>query len=570
MLLSRLRAAFDKEATMKTILKILLICGTLTSIVFAQQKTLQRRYVPVVQNLAAPPLFGIAVGEWSAFSYDGSANVWRSVPFQFDQLTDKGKYDKNSDGIADATDELIFLSKDAGDKAEPWAWLEDGATQQFSRIELEFTDPLQPDEKAWIYLYKNVDRPAQSVNYLNYSPGPAGTPAADTIKTNAYVLGHDKNGWIDYLTLADGGVDIIDRFKLRLAGKGFLIPAYEINEEFVEAETGVDAVDYFPGPVRSYHETKAAILIEKLNLPLLPKKSDFKYNYQYTPNSFQITAETDINSSMLALFGVKTIRQSLDFNENAADMKVFSLNNTGGLVVDGATDPYDSGIDNASSQNWVMVAGENGAVLLIVDISLMKNSQRLLYYADDATSASLPDGTTDTGDLRSYGDMGIMLKATGDALITDKLTIKFKGYFIDVPNLDADFGNKLFAWEQNPLDMTASEQAYTPTFVAERRDASPDEFYLGFAYPNPYSWSTGGHIHFEFFGIKNGIYDLLVYNVLGQRVAAINSIRAETNELRSLKWDGRDLNGEPLPPGVYFYQLVNGALAQTRKLVISH
>jgi hypothetical protein len=555
---------------MKTILNSFLIGAMLLSPLLAQNNSLTRQYTPVVQSMSTALLFGLNVNEWSAFRFDRAANAWHPVPFQIDQLKDNGRYDKDSDGVADATDELIFMPEDAGDRADNSFWLENSASQQHPRIELEFTDPLATDEKGWIYLYKNVDETISVENYIDYSPGPSDKPAADTVKTDAFILGHDKNGWIDYLAFPDGRGDIIDRFKLRLAGKGFLIPAFEINEDFVEAETGADAVAYYSGPVRSFHETKAVILIEKLNLPLLPATSDFKYNYQYTSHSFQITAETDIDAGLLALFGIKTIRQSLDFNENAAGMKIYSLNNIAGLLVDGATDSYSDAVNNSSSQNWVMASGANGTVMLIVDISLMRNSRRLLFYADDLTGNDRPDGTLDTGDMKSFGDMGLMLKATGDALITDQLTVKFKGYFIDQPNLDAEFGNTIYAWEQNPLLMTVTEQAFAPTIVTEKKNISPDAFYLAPAYPNPYSSSAGGFIHFEINGRKNEVYDLVVYNVLGRRVARIKSIQFDASETRTLTWNARDFDGEPLSPGVYFYQLNSSELTQTHKLVISH
>ena len=535
---------------------------------FAQFNNLSRRYTPVVQKTAAAPLYELNISEWTAFRYNRATDEWQAFPFQFDQLTTSGNYDKEPDGIADATDEIIFMPQDAGDKADTWAWVDDENARRAERIELEFDDPLQPNEKAWIYLYKNV-APLQTISsYLSYKPGPAGAPAADTINTDVFILGHDKNGWIDYFSLASGG-NIIDRFKLRMAGKMLIGPAYEINEDFVQAETGADAVSYYPGPVRSFHNTKAAILISKLGLPLLPDKSNFAYHYQYTPYSFQIIAETDIDAGMLALFGVKTIRQSLDFNENARGMKVYSQSNRDGILIDGVADAYNSAVNDAGSQNWVMAAGESGAVVLFVDISLMKNSERLLYLHDDENGGPSPDGTADTGDMRSFGDMGLMLRATGSALITERLTIKFKGYFIDQPNLDADFGERLLAREQNPLTMQASVQTYEPTQVTQQHESLPNDFYLAPAYPNPFSASAASRIHFEFFGRKNGVYDLVVYNVLGRRVRQFQDIRLDADGQRTLTWNGRDSNGEPLSPGVYFYQAASGAQKHTQKLVIS-
>ncbi len=550
----------------KTSLALLTLLLT-TSLVMAQFKTLERQYVAATFKTANEPLFGLNIAEWTAWRYDRATNEWQIMPFQFDQLTDNGRYDRDKDGVADATDEIVFMPQDAGDKADAWAWIDDESSQQYERIELQLADPTNPGDSAWVYLFRNVASGASLTGYLEYSPGPEQTPAADTIKSDAFILGHDKNGWIDYLALPGGKGDIIDRFKLRLAGKGLLIPAYEINEDFIEGETGADAVSYFPGPVRSFHIVKGAILLEKLNIPLLPSKSDFESHYEYTPYSFHIAAETDIDAGLLALFGVKIIRQSLDFNENARGMKVYSSNNRDGLLIDGEPDAYDDLLDPSSSMNWVMAAGEDGAVIFIVNISPMKNSRRSLYYFDNRNGDTPPDGAGDTGDGRSFGDMGLMIRATGDALITDRLIIDFKSYFLDRPGLDIEFGEKLIDWEQHPLEMQATEQTYQPLAVAEQSALSPVDFYLAPAYPNPYRMTQTGKIVFEFFGRKNEMYHLVVYNVLGRRVAQFRDVRVGADGRRTLVWNIHETESA-ITPGVYFYQLQNNARSQTRKLVI--
>ncbi len=552
-------------------MKTLLIVALLAASAFAQYNSLSRRYVPVTQRMSSPPLYELSVSEWTAFCYDRSVDEWRAIPFQFDQFNKKGQYDRDKDGIADATDEIIFMPKDAGDKAETWAWIDDESSQKYQRIELQLVDPLSPEDTAWVYLFRNVSSVTNVTSYLDYSPGPMGIPAADTIKSDAFILGHDKNGWIDYLDLPGSQGDIIDRFKLRLAGgPGVLISRYyEINEDFVEGETDADAVSYFPGPVRSFHIVKGAILIEKLNFPLLPPKSDFESNYEYTPYSFHIAAETDIDKGMLLLFGVKLIRQSLDFNENASGMKVYSSINRDGLLIDGEPDVFDNHLDPASSLNWVMAAGEQGAIIFIVNITPMPNSRRLLYYYDDQTGDSPPDSTSDTGDGRSFGDMGLMIQATQSALLPDKLEIDFKSYFIDQPNLDINFGEKLIAWEQHPLEMQATEQGYQPLAVAEQNLPGPANFYLAPAYPNPFTPTGNDNIHFELYGQKNDIYELIVYNVLGQRTVQISDIHTDAQGRGSVVWDGRDVNGEPLTPGLYFYRLTGTDIKQTYKMIIT-
>jgi hypothetical protein len=549
---------------MKTIL-FLTTFLMLTQLAVAQEKTLDREYVPIMQKTAAAPLFELNVEEWTAFRFDSNANSWSPIPFQFDQLSDAENYDKNADGKTDATDEITFMPSDVGDKASRAEWLD---ASEAERIEIEVVDPLDESKKGWIYLYKNATTAQSARGYLDYFAGPQAVPAADTIVTDVFKLGHNNNGWIDYLKFSSSDVDIIDRFKMRLKGKSFLIPSYDINEDFVEATTDPEKVAFYNGPVRAFHQTKADILLEKLGIALLPKRSSFKYYYEYTPYSFAIEAETDIDASLLALFGVKLIRQSLDFNEKAIGMTFYSDTNRDGILIDGVVSDYSDVLGQDQQQNWVMATGDQGTVFLIFDMDIMKNSKRSVYFRDQKDNEWTGDDTKNTGDEFSYGDMGVMIRASGDALITDKLSIIFKGYFIDRTNVSANFGEQILAWEQNPVNVNAVLQQQDLTDVTQS-EVQPLDFHLDAAYPNPYSLASNKNIILKFSGHRNDYYDLVVYNMIGQQITTFKNLTVDANGRYQLKWDARDQFGVTVAPGVYFVQLQNGPELQTQKLVIS-
>lgn len=556
---------------MRILLLLFSLLIFLSSILSAQRKTLDRLYVPIViSDFLQPPLFNLKGSEWKAFKYDALNNTWQPVPFQFDDKDKEGRYFRDDqDGIVDANDEMVVLPEDLGDKSELHQWLLDDNSKNSFRLELEYTDPLNPTNKGWLYLYRGVALSSPPADYVNYIAGPINKPAADTIKTAAFTLGHNANGWMDYLQL-NGNIkdDLIDRFKLRLAGDGILVPPYEINEDFVEAASGADVVKYYQGSVRSFHTIRAAILLEKLNLPLIPDRAVFDYNYQYFPYSFYIAAETDIDAGMLAVFGVRIIRQSLDFNEKAYGMKVYSLFNDSLILIDGSMDSFNNNVDNNSAQNWIMASGDNGTILLIFDISLMKNSKRELYYRDDKNSSSTSDNTQDTGDNISYGDMGVMIKATGDALITDRLIVKYKGYFLPEKNVDAQFGKEIMLWEKNPVMLSAVEQTYNPSLVDQHYKSLPQRFKLYPAYPNPSSSRISPQIRFDFSIWDESLYTLSIYNVLGQEVKRFKNLDAHAGKYQSILWNLQDHNGEPVPVGVYFYQLFSVNGFQSQKLLI--
>ncbi|MBN1480210.1 T9SS type A sorting domain-containing protein [candidate division KSB1 bacterium] len=535
----------------------------------SQVNTLDRRYVPVTYKTAARPLFELNVNEWTAYRFDRATKSWSAIPFQFDQLTDTDRYDRNKDDLTDATDEMIFLPTDTGDKAELSDWITDEMSRQAERIELQLTDPLNPSKQGWIYLFKNVMTKPKVQNYIDYIPGPPDQAAADTIVTTAFKLGHSKNGWIDYLKFTGGKNDFIDRFKLRLKGEGILVPPYEINEDFVQAETGDDVVAFYPGPVRLFHISRADILLEKLNLPIISKPSPFEYNYEYTPYSFAIEAETDIDASLLAIFGVRLIRQSLDFNNNAVGMTFYSANNPNGVLIDGVATSYSDALNQSERENWVMATGDHGTVFLIFNITIMKNSRRRIYFHDEKNNSNTGDMTQNTGDSFSIGDMGVMIEATGDALITNRLAVTYKGYFIDRANVNFEFGEQLLAWEQNPLNVTAVLQMYDPTGIVESEPGPPDDFQLYSTYPNPYHLNSAARIRFEFGGSVNNLYDIVVYNVIGQKVVEFKNLAVNANGRHVVLWDARDANGLLTAPGVYFVQLDNGIQTLTQKLIIS-
>ncbi len=540
----------------------------LAGIIQAQQRTLERQYVPIIHPLSKAPLFEMQLMNWTAYAYDAQADSWQAVPFQFDKLDDKGRYDTEPDSIADASDELCLLPEHLGDHATASDWLDDPATQFLPRMELEFEDPLNPGEKGWVYLYRNVSSDPELPDYLSYKPGPQETPAADTIRSTAYTLGHNREGWMDYLSLAQNrDTDLIDRFKLRLAGDMLIGPEYEINENFVEATTDTDQVEFYDGPVRAFHKINAEVLIEKLGLPLLPKRADFDYHFQYFPYSFQIAAETNIDATMLTLFGVQLIRQSLDLSQNAVGMHVYSAQNRDGMLVDGSPDNATLPIPASQEQNWVMASGPQGTILVIFEISPMKNSNKQLYYNDNKDGSAV-DGTEETGTPGTYGDMGVMVKATGSALITQQLTVTYKGYFVNEANQDVTFGEQLIEWVNNPLTLTATEQIYDPSSVHNKKD-QPQTYELAAVYPNPFNPKNQPFTQIEFRGLSDHVYDLVIYNVLGQQVVEFKNLRA-TKGLQSVRWDGLNHLGMRVRPGTYFCKLSGGSFSQTQKVIVQY
>ena len=86
----------------------------------------------------------------------------------------------------------------------------------------------------------------------------------------------------------------------------------------------------------------------------------------------------------------------------------------------------------------------------------------------------------------------------------------------------------------------------------------PAEFFLSQNYPNPFNPET----IFNFGLPEDGIVKLVVYNILGQRVATLVDGKQEAG-IHSVKWDASHLSA-----GVYFYHLQAGDNSQIKKCIL--
>jgi hypothetical protein len=95
------------------------------------------------------------------------------------------------------------------------------------------------------------------------------------------------------------------------------------------------------------------------------------------------------------------------------------------------------------------------------------------------------------------------------------------------------------------------------------QDLLPQEFALGYNYPNPFNPVT--HIRYQL--PEPGPVQLEIYNIAGQRLRLL--VNAEQNAgFYQAAWDGRDSLGRPAASGIYFYRLVSRGLVQTRRMLL--
>ncbi len=97
---------------------------------------------------------------------------------------------------------------------------------------------------------------------------------------------------------------------------------------------------------------------------------------------------------------------------------------------------------------------------------------------------------------------------------------------------------------------------------------SPPPFTAYQTFPNPYVWGTGS-IKFAVELSTESNIEITVYNVLGQRVAKLADYGKDFLA-EPISWDVRDLNGNPLPSGIYVYKIHTALGEQAGKFVVLH
>jgi hypothetical protein len=83
------------------------------------------------------------------------------------------------------------------------------------------------------------------------------------------------------------------------------------------------------------------------------------------------------------------------------------------------------------------------------------------------------------------------------------------------------------------------------------------------AYPNPFNPETT--IAFDLKDVSNVRLD--IFNIKGQKVNTLLD-RTMPQGAHTVVWEGKDLRGNSVPSGIYFYRLSTGNYTETRKAVL--
>lgn len=523
--------------------------------------------------------YGIPVNELWLYGYNASTNTWRSIPFQIDEVSNVNEpYERKTfftdhNGVLDSLDELIFMVRDLGDKAEENEWIENSPSKQYSRLEVNIYDPRYIDKDCYAYLYY-IASSSSGIPKVTNPYGFQINPTENIITNNYYAIRFDEStSIINDIIINEpygNGKDIFDLIKFRFSGIldiGLLNIELNATEQWFKSYPKVSYTD--TPTVRAIRESRIAILDTTLLGNIAPYIDPRFYPYSaeigmgFTLNEEDIKKKFNMFDDVYVEFNM--LRYSWDFNDQAKEMKFYNEENPIGVLIDGKPDSVNKSI-NIPVKEWTLVSGEQGSVLLTINLADTTWKNVELYYHDSESGGQADSkhfSGEDTGDQKSFGDNGILFfNQSGD---TVDLTVLFRAYFLP-KNITQGERDSILVYNANPVGMRSEVQNYdSTTAISEKifKNHLLPHFNILQYYPNPFNSSTT--IRFKV--NRNILLTATIFDVWGREVITLIEKHFNPGE-HEVYWDGRDHDRKEVPSGVYFACLQSNSLLIINKLIL--
>ena len=95
------------------------------------------------------------------------------------------------------------------------------------------------------------------------------------------------------------------------------------------------------------------------------------------------------------------------------------------------------------------------------------------------------------------------------------------------------------------------------------KESVPQKFLVSPNYPNPFNPSTSIDIETA----TSGKLLVSIYDISGRLINTLLNKKTVAGYY-SVRWNGRNLNGEPMPTGLYFVQVESGGDLGIRKIML--
>ncbi|MDZ7733637.1 MAG: S-layer homology domain-containing protein [Acidimicrobiia bacterium] len=344
------------------------------------------------------PFLGAAPSELVGFRWDGG---WDQVPVQVDErhredlavLRDGGgstgvevlaysdpgaNAGPDPDAAFDANDELVVLGGDTGPRA-PLDTPEPAGTDPVSRLDVEVTDPTDPDSTSHVSLFRSGSLdPAAGEDHVSYAFTPLGGGDEDSsVQTDRYRTRFTAR-WTRDLVEVEApfgtGVDVLDRHRTIFApgvcGR---------SEDTFSGGPGGFATNV-DGPIRAIRSYLGA------------------NSGTYTQREHQFFPAHEVTTSFLRVHAIPGVMDLWDHSPDATGMTYANDVDPDGVTIDGSFDEVGTG-----RLTWERIDGDQGGIVHVHDDETDIDSLAVTsYYEDDTT----PPEVQCTGDDAEYGASG--------------------------------------------------------------------------------------------------------------------------------------------------------------------
>jgi hypothetical protein len=340
-----------------------------------------------------------------AFCYQRTSGRWHQIPLQIDDRTLDDGYvfpPGVGGGLLTDYDELAVMIQDLGDQVSENTWIPDGISKNYPRFEIRCIDP-KTNKSGWFYLYRSTTYAdtltRDYVNHIN-----------NDVYSNVYYVGHNSKGIMNHISFPTifgqkGPVEIIDRQKVRLKGKAnYSGITKEYNE--TEEELNLIAAHYIDGRVRVIQNLEWKIY---LTIGFIEVELPFDLTKVYYAHNVQMKGTTTLSTE----HGCQLLRVSIDIHPQNTGAIFYNDRNTNIVLNQYADQVVDRNLD-VPGTFWALVTGPRGAFLQMLSMDQKIARFHELYYCERSYGTNdYPEDfnrTKDTGDMHSWGDVGMMLK----------------------------------------------------------------------------------------------------------------------------------------------------------------
>ncbi|MAE70662.1 MAG: hypothetical protein CME06_09355 [Gemmatimonadetes bacterium] len=510
----------------------------------AGQAAIGRPEEPIeMEGSRVPNLIGTGVDEFALYAWDGSQ--FQPVNFQVDERGSGGAYFSEDaiTGFIDDNDQIVFMLEDVGDSVGTDEWLDHPNVDPENRYEIELTDPLNPDQKGWVYLFLGEDLPLSGEDYVDVLVDDPFHVASDRYGEE-YLPGIP--GAMDDLYLLPGmdgtGVDLYDRMKFRVK----LGPLVDWQTE----EDGIaENRNYKDGTVRVVHAYNVTMPV--IGFAISNTQVIYHRQMSITRNKiFQLWAPD-----------AKRMLWLTDLHPGMSDFVYYD--NRGGDPESAATfaDTIDGDGLRATgdlSTFQELVSPTQGASLSVQDNRVIPADEALSYYCDACEDV---EAWPETGDGTKWGENGTWLKRI--EFTTEPFELESWNWRLP-PYSDGSHGQEFARRYFNRVTIAADWQY--PDGIEDAGDRAPGTARVRIDQnaPNPFNPRT--KIDFYISG-GAGRVRLDVYDLAGRRVRVLVDASLSPGD-HAVVWDGDDDAGRAQPSGVYTCRIAAGEDHESRRMLL--